>query len=75
MDELKRQLLGLLEDEAPIGLISHINPDGDGFCACLFLAKWLALQGKDSVIITDGEIWRGSRIFWVTLRYSAITTR
>jgi len=55
MDELKRQLLGLLEDEAPIGLISHINPDGDGFCACLFLAKWLALQGKDSVIITDGD--------------------
>jgi phosphoesterase RecJ-like protein len=55
MDELRQELRGLAEAEGPIGLLSHVNPDGDGFCACLFMAKWLALHGKEAVIITDGD--------------------
>lgn len=55
MKELRQILYGLREAPSPVGIVSHINPDGDGFCASLFLAKWLDLQGQKSVIITDGD--------------------
>lgn len=55
MDELKAALRQLLKAEMPIGIVSHVNPDGDGFCASLFMAGWLKLHGRDAVIITDGD--------------------
>ena len=55
MDELKAALRQLIIAEMPIGIVSHVNPDGDGFCASLFMAGWLKLHGRDAVIITDGD--------------------
>lgn len=41
--------------EGSIGIISHISPDGDGFCASLALQYWLQAKGRESHIVTDGD--------------------
>ena len=55
MDYLKQALKDLANCDDQIAIVSHVNPDGDGFCASLFLAKWLKLHGREAVIVTDGD--------------------
>lgn len=55
MQKLKTILQELKTTEGTMGIVSHINPDGDGFCASLFLAAWLKLASRDADIITDGD--------------------
>ena len=55
MHLLTNELLSLLERPEPIAILSHMNPDGDGFCASLFLTGWLKFKGKEAHIITDGD--------------------
>ncbi|NLK49434.1 MAG: DHH family phosphoesterase [Candidatus Cloacimonetes bacterium] len=39
MDSLRKALMELTQSASPVGILTHINPDGDGFCAALFMAK------------------------------------
>ena len=55
MDSLRKALMELTQSASPVGILTHINPDGDGFCAALFMAKWLSLHKVDSLIVTDGD--------------------
>lgn len=55
MQNLRSELIQLLARPEPIAVLSHEFPDGDGFCASLFIAGWLAHNGKEAHIITDGD--------------------
>lgn len=55
MQNLSYELIQLLARPQPIAVLSHVNPDGDGFCASLFIAGWLAFNGREAHIITDGD--------------------
>ena len=55
MDYLKNALRDLINCDETIAVVSHVNPDGDGFCASLFLVKWLQLHGRHAVIVIEGD--------------------
>lgn len=55
MQNLTNELIQLVDRPDPIAVLSHINPDGDGFCASLFIAGWLHFNAKEAHIITDGD--------------------
>lgn len=44
LKKLKETLLSSTEEFSSIGLITHINPDGDGLCCCLALQELLISQ-------------------------------
>ncbi len=50
---LKDEILELLDNTKKIGIVSHVNPDGDGFCASLALHSLLKAMGFESDIIVD----------------------
>jgi bifunctional oligoribonuclease and PAP phosphatase NrnA len=52
--ELKEIIESRLKQGISIGIMSHIDPDGDGFCASLALQELLRTKGLDSEIIIDG---------------------
>ena len=51
--ELKSYINEALKSASSIGIMSHINPDGDGFCASLALQKLLMTMGHSSEIVVD----------------------
>lgn len=51
--ELKQTILQQLRPGIRIGITTHIEPDGDGFCAALALQIYLRTKGLESRIITD----------------------
>lgn len=51
--ELRQTILNQLRPGLRIGITTHIEPDGDGFCAALALQIFLRTKGLDSRIITD----------------------
>lgn len=53
LTDLKSYILSALKTDTSIGIMSHINPDGDGFCASLALQQILAARGHSSEIVTD----------------------
>ena len=53
LTELRDQICNLAESENSLAILSHSNPDGDGFCASLALQKLLRHWGKASVIVVD----------------------
>ncbi|HAN41141.1 MAG TPA: DHH family phosphoesterase [Candidatus Cloacimonas sp.] len=55
MQNLSYELIQLLTRPQPIAVLSHEYPDGDGFCASLFIAGWLAHNDREAHIITDGD--------------------
>lgn len=55
MVKFKEQLklwLGMAHD---VIITTHVNPDGDGFCAALAMNRLLKLQGKKSHIVIDPQ--------------------
>ena len=55
MTNLATNLLAHIGKAHKIAIITHVNPDGDGFCAALALQRIIARFGKDSVIYTDDD--------------------
>ncbi|HPV14584.1 MAG TPA: DHH family phosphoesterase [Candidatus Cloacimonadota bacterium] len=55
MQNLSYELMQLLSCPEPIAVLSHESPDGDGFCSSLFIAGWLAFNGKEAHIIMAGD--------------------
>lgn len=53
LSELKTQILASLRTANTIGIMSHVNPDGDGFCTSLALQQLLRIWAYDSDIVTD----------------------
>jgi len=51
--QLREYILQLSKDAQSVALMSHINPDGDGFCASLALQRYLKCQGILAPIIVD----------------------
>lgn len=51
--ELKKGLLSALQTASKIAITTHVNPDGDGFCAALAMQYYLQYLGKASTIIID----------------------
>jgi phosphoesterase RecJ-like protein len=51
--ELREQILKGIGGYARIGIMSHVNPDGDGFCANLALQRYLQSKMIKSQIILD----------------------
>ena len=48
-------MLDLVQNAKSIALTTHLNPDGDGFCASLALQRILTQMGKPNLIITDAD--------------------
>ncbi len=55
MINLARNLLTSVDRANRIAIITHVNPDGDGFCAALALQRIILRYGKDSIIFTDDD--------------------
>lgn len=53
--ELKRQILEHLRPEYSIAIMSHVEPDGDGFAACIALQKYFRARGFESEIVIDPD--------------------
>lgn len=53
LPELKTALLAALQTATKIAITTHVNPDGDGFCAALAMQYFLQSLGKASTIIID----------------------
>ncbi len=52
-NELKQKILGQLRAGTRIGIMSHVEPDGDGFSASLALQLYLRTLGLESEIVID----------------------
>jgi len=50
IQELKDILNGFLNASKSVAIMTHTEPDGDGFCASLALQRLLIYQGIDSEI-------------------------
>lgn len=56
---MKEAILKLVQISGNLAICSHIEPDGDGFCASLALQYFLKELGKDSSIVVDaGDLSR-----------------
>ncbi len=53
MEELRDQMLKDIHHYSQIGIMSHVNPDGDGFCASLALQRFFKNMALESKIILD----------------------
>ncbi len=53
LTELRQDFLSALQAASEIGITTHINPDGDGFCAALAMQYFLLHLEKGSVIYID----------------------
>ncbi|GAB1366957.1 bifunctional oligoribonuclease/PAP phosphatase NrnA [Candidatus Cloacimonadaceae bacterium] len=53
--ELKRRICNMVAEAESIGITTHLNPDGDGYCAALALQKIISAMGKKSVIWMDED--------------------
>jgi bifunctional oligoribonuclease and PAP phosphatase NrnA len=51
--EFETRLREAIQAAGSIGLTTHVNPDGDGLCACLALKRILHCQGYEADIIMD----------------------
>ncbi|MDP2173320.1 MAG: DHH family phosphoesterase [Candidatus Cloacimonadaceae bacterium] len=51
--DLRDAILSQLKPELKIAIMSHVNPDGDGFCASLALQRLIARLGFESMIVID----------------------
>lgn len=54
-DELMKLMPELLSAAQSIAITTHINPDGDGYCAALALQRILVSLGKSSTIWMDAD--------------------
>ncbi len=50
---IRDKVLSLCEAGHSLAIMSHINPDGDGFCASLALQSLLKQLGYESGILVD----------------------
>lgn len=55
MLNLATSMLANIDKAQRIVIITHLNPDGDGFCAALALQRIILRRGKDSIIYTDDD--------------------
>ena len=55
IQELKDILNSFLNASKSVAIMTHTEPDGDGFCASLALQRLLSYQGIDSEIIIDAD--------------------
>jgi len=55
MNSLTADILDKAKMAKSIAITTHINPDGDGFCAALALQRILLGLGQNSVIYTDDD--------------------
>jgi phosphoesterase RecJ-like protein len=53
--EIADKLLQQVQLANNIAITTHVNPDGDGFCAAMALQRILSALYKESVIITDDD--------------------
>ena len=53
--QLKKVLLESLEPGISVGIMSHVEPDGDGFCASVALQRFLLERGMQSEILVDPD--------------------
>lgn len=51
--KLKTEILSRLKPGLSVGIMSHVEPDGDGFCASLALQHFLRARSIESEIIID----------------------
>ena len=56
LEDLKLKLKDAISRHKSIGIVTHINPDGDGFAACLALKKLLKDFNRYADIILEKEI-------------------
>ncbi len=56
LNDLKSKLIPAIHENESIGIVTHINPDGDGFAACLALKKLLKDFNRNADIILEKEI-------------------
>jgi phosphoesterase RecJ-like protein len=52
---LTANIIELIKSAQSIVITTHVNPDGDGFCAALALQRILSVWNKDSIILTDDD--------------------
>lgn len=55
MLSLTDSIIELIKSAQSIVIATHVNPDGDGFCAALALQRILSVWNKDSIILTDDD--------------------
>lgn len=53
--QLKKVLLESIGPDISVGIMSHIEPDGDGFCASVALQRFLLEQDVESEILVDPD--------------------
>ncbi|PKN78264.1 MAG: DHH family phosphoesterase [Candidatus Cloacimonetes bacterium HGW-Cloacimonetes-1] len=53
MEQLRTNLIQYSSEAGSIALMTHVNPDGDGFAACLGLHRILRHLGYDADIVMD----------------------
>ncbi len=53
LKSLREEIFLSLTKAGSICIMSHINPDGDGFCASLALQRLFRTMGHESVIVAD----------------------
>lgn len=59
MKELRAGILAALKPDIGIGIMSHVNPDGDGLCASLALQRLLLrLSYASSIVVDEGNLDR-----------------
>lgn len=56
LNDLRQVFEAALNRYDEIGIITHVNPDGDGFCAALALQEYLRSRNKHAEIILEDEI-------------------
>ncbi|MBN1326503.1 MAG: hypothetical protein JW996_00995, partial [Candidatus Cloacimonetes bacterium] len=54
-DELKSRILSAVEKAESVAILTHIDPDGDGFCAALALQALLSNSGKPVEIVLEEQ--------------------
>ncbi|MDD2229142.1 MAG: DHH family phosphoesterase [Candidatus Cloacimonetes bacterium] len=55
MNRITQDILLAIDTAQNITITTHVNPDGDGFCAALALQRILQDLGKESIIYTDDD--------------------
>ncbi|MCD6180839.1 MAG: bifunctional oligoribonuclease/PAP phosphatase NrnA [Candidatus Cloacimonetes bacterium] len=56
LNDLKHVINTALKNYESIGIITHVHPDGDGFCAALALQEYLRNRGLESDIVLEEDI-------------------
>ncbi len=53
LNSLKTELLTAIKEYSPIAILTHSNPDGDGFCAALALQEIISHYGKKADVLLE----------------------